>query len=124
MNKPTKRENFTEIAEILRGLGNEELAEVMEHEIELLTRKNASKSKAQKEKEAQNAEYADAVLAVLEGFAEPTFVSEIIKAMPDAMTPENGWSSQKMTPILGRLVADKQVVKTIVKGRSVYALAE
>ena len=40
--KITKRESFTEIAEILKDLGKERLAGVMEHELELLAKKNAS----------------------------------------------------------------------------------
>ena len=40
--KITKRESFTEIVEILKGLGKERLVGVMEHELELLAKKNAS----------------------------------------------------------------------------------
>jgi hypothetical protein len=43
--KFTKRESFTEIKEILEGLGNEKLAEVMEHELELLAKKNSADRK-------------------------------------------------------------------------------
>ena len=39
--KITKRESFTEIVEILKGLGKERLVGVMEHELELLAKKNA-----------------------------------------------------------------------------------
>ena len=41
-NKVTKRDNFISIIEVLKGIGRNDLIEVMEHEIELLDKKKAS----------------------------------------------------------------------------------
>ena len=43
-NKITKKDNFMAIVEVLRENGKEELAKVMEHEIELLSAKAGKKS--------------------------------------------------------------------------------
>jgi hypothetical protein len=43
--KITKRESFTEIKGILEELGKERLAKVMEHELELLAKKNSADKK-------------------------------------------------------------------------------
>lgn len=122
-NKTPKRESFMKIQTILADGGYGELAEVMAHEIELVDRKNASKSKAQIEKAKETAMYADAVEVVLADSSEPILVSEVIKAMPSDMTPDNGWSTQKMTSILTSLVKAGKATKTSEKGRSYYALA-
>ena len=43
--KITKRESFTEIRNVLKEKGYDRLAKVMEHELELLAKKNSSEKK-------------------------------------------------------------------------------
>lgn len=56
MSKTTKRENFTAIIEELEKVNRPDLVEAMKHEIELLDRKNATRSnKPSKAQEANEA---------------------------------------------------------------------
>ena len=63
--KITKRENFVTIVDVLNGAGREDLAAVINHEIELLDNKAAKAKEAAAKKKVEGDELTDAVLAVL-----------------------------------------------------------
>ena len=63
--KITKKENFTKIIGILIDAGCEDLAEVIEHEIELLDNKAAKAKATAAKKKAEGDALRDAVQAVL-----------------------------------------------------------
>ena len=94
----------------------------IEKRIEITRKKNANRGNGeptpkQKEQMALNAEVENAILAVMAEGATytPTDLVKLIDR-PDVA------STQKLTPRLTALVEAHKVVKTTVKGRSVYSL--
>ena len=63
--KITKRDNFNAIIEVLTDAGREDLAKVIEHEIELLDNKAAKAKATAAKKKAEGDALRDAVQAVL-----------------------------------------------------------
>ena len=53
-NEKTIKEMFVEVAEVLRGVEREDLAEFIDGRVEILDKKTATKSKAAQEKQAVN----------------------------------------------------------------------
>ncbi len=115
--KPTKRIHFTEIIGILYEVNRPDLAKVMEHEMELLNRKNSTERKPT-ERQVENAGLADAILFTLTAEPDRLFtIAELIKevpGMPEDMTP------QRMSAILRNTAG---VVKSYEK-RKAYFSAE
>ena len=70
------------------------------------------------ERQIQNLAFRETVLSVVD--ATPRTVSEIQKLDPTLADLSN----QRMSPIINSMVDDKLLVKTVVKGRSYFALAE
>lgn len=63
--KITKRENFLSIVEVLVEAGHEDLAKVIEHEIELLDAKSSKAKARAAEKKAENDALTDIIISVL-----------------------------------------------------------
>lgn len=63
--KITKRENFLNIVEVLVETGHEDLAKVIEHEIELLDAKSSKAKARAAEKKAENDALTDIIISVL-----------------------------------------------------------
>ena len=63
--KITKRDNFNAIIEVLTDAGREDLAKVIEHEIELLDAKSSKAKARTAEKKAENDALTDIVISVL-----------------------------------------------------------
>ena len=63
--KVTKRENFVDAVEVLKAAGREDLAKVIEHEIELLDNKSAKAKAAAAKKKTEGDALTAAVEAVL-----------------------------------------------------------
>ena len=114
-NKTTKREHFTNIANFLRENGKDEWAAVMEHEIDLLDRKNTKngEKKVNEKMEAAKAKVLD-FLATVEN-----------ATVRDVMGVLNTDSSQYATAVLTQLVdkGNGPVKRTMIKGKSHYSLA-
>lgn len=118
--KITKKDRYTEMTAIFEEMGRKDLAEFCGHEIELLAKKNAGKSKVSvAEQEKRNA-LADAVLAILSNETAPIPNAEICKAMPSEFGTV---STQKLTPILTKMVEGGILTAAKVKGRTVYSVA-
>lgn len=118
--KITKRDRYTEMKVIFEGMDRTDLVEFCEHELELLAKKNASKSKVSVAEQEKRDAIAEAVIAVLENETNPIPNAEICKAMPDEFGVV---STQKLTPILTKMVENGVITSAKVKGRTVYALA-
>ncbi len=119
-NKKTVVQMFEEI-KALPGLSAEQVA-FLEKRIEITKKKNASGkggelTPKQKEKLAETEARKSAVLAVMAEGATYT-PSDIVKLLGDPNVP----NTQKLTPMLTALVTENRMVKTVVKGRSMYAL--
>ena len=79
---------------------------------------NKSVNRKPTERQVQNLAFREIVLSVVD--TTPRTVSEIQKLDPSL----SELSNQRMSPIINSMVDDKLLVKTIVKGRSYFALAE
>lgn len=119
-NKKTVVQMYEEILAI-PTLTDEQKA-FIEKRIEITQKKNANRGNGeptpkQKEQMALNAEVENAILAVMAEGATytPTDLVKMVNRTDVA-------STQKLTPRLTALVTDGKVVKTTVKGRSVYSL--
>lgn len=116
VRKPTKREMFTELLN-LPGL-TEEQKNFINHEIDLLTKKNSGEKKPTATQVANEA----LKVAIADGI-EPGrqyTVTEIIKEVPACA----GLTNQKVSPLVNQMVEDGRLVKTVDKRRSFFALAE
>jgi len=118
--KITKKDRYTEMTAIFEGMGRADLAKFCTHELELLAKKNAGKSKVSEKEQAVRDAIADAVVVILENSVEPIPNAEICKAMPNEFGIVN---TQKLTPILAKLVDGEVIAVKTVKGRKVYSLA-
>ena len=117
--KVTKRDNFNAIIKVLKQYDYDELAAVMEHEIELLNRKHGE-SKAVTEKKAQNVALADEVLAILTVADKGMTATDVAKALAEKVGGE--FSNQKATALL-KLLGDK-VTATMDGKRKLFSIAQ
>jgi predicted transcriptional regulator len=118
--KLTKREKFEMIAKIEEVAKNPMLAEFVEHELELLAKKNSSDrglTSTQKENEGIKS-------AIVEEFiAQPNrifTITEMQKNFPCCAELSN----QKISALLKQLVEENKVAKTIDKRKSYFSLAK
>ena len=94
-----------------------DITEKLEKMLESLNKKSGSGRKPT-ERQQENLLLREIVLSVVD--ATPRTVSEIQKLDPTLAELSN----QRMSPIVNSMVDDKLLVKSIVKGRSYFALAE
>ena len=122
MKKITKRERFAEILAIPAVASNPELVEFINHEIELLDRKNSGEKKLTPQQEA-NAVIKANVLELAMANPDRLFtIGELLKEVPDL--PED-MTSQRMTAIVRQMwYTDLTMVKTVDKRKSYFQLAK
>lgn len=111
MQKVTIKEHFVEVAEVLRGVEREDLAEFIEGRIAILDKKSENKKATAKQVENEGIK-AD-ILAALEG--RSVTVGELVK--------EFELSSQKLSALLTQLVKDGKVVRNVEKKVAYFSLA-
>lgn len=120
--RTTKKDNFNEIRTILEGVNRPDLVQVIDHELELLEKKSASRKPTKSQ--VANAELTEALLEVLEENFDPLTILEIqdkderLKALEDG-TPI---SNQRMSALLRPLVANGTVIRTEEKRKAKFAL--
>lgn len=114
VKKMTKRENYA----ILRTLvaDNAELVAFIDHEIELLNKKN-TKSDAPTKKQIENNALKADILANMG--TEPMTISEMCDTIPCL----NGQSNQKVSALVKQLLDDGRLVRTVVKRKAYFAKA-
>ena len=119
--KLTKKEMFGMIKETINGVEVEnknEMLDFIAHEIDLLNRKHSSgESKTQKENKILMEQLKDA-LACLD---KPVTISEFQNISTHEVAT---LSNQKLSALLKKLVDTNEVVKTIEKKKSYFALAK
>ena len=114
--KMTKRDYFTAIL-TKYPLTDDEKAFV-EHELELLTKKNS----ADKKPTAQQVANDGIKTAIADGMTANRLytVTELIKEIPECAELTN----QRVSALLRQMIADGTVVKTVDKRKSYFQLAE
>lgn len=105
MTKVTIKDQFVEVAEVLRGIDREDLATFIDGRIAVLDKKSANKKATakQEENEALKAKILDTLTAEDKAFT----VGELIKVFEV--------SSQKMSALLTQMVKDGAVARTVEK---------
>ena len=118
--KLTKKQKFAMLLEIPAVAENEVLSDFVNHEIELLDKKNATKGdKKPTERQKQNASVADMVVEAMTPNRLYT-ITELLKEVPGL--PED-MTNQRMTHIVKGLVDGGKVTKTVDKRKSLFSLS-
>ena len=113
--KITKRESFTEIKEILEGLGKDSLAEVMEHELELLAKKNSAEKKPTAVQVA-NEGIKSVIYDVLAENGGKMTISEMQKVNAEL----GELSNQRISALVRQLLADGKVERIEEKRKAYF----
>ena len=126
--KVTKREYFTQLRAIVED--KPELVEFIDHELELLDRKNSSNS-GQTKTQKTNGEIAKMLVEELTKLAKPITITDLMK---ESETVKNytytekdevrTLSNQKISAIFKQLVDTKEIVKVTDKKKSYFSVAE
>ena len=112
----TKREYFNELKTIVSG--DENLVAFIDHEIELLDKKNTAPRKPT-EKQMENEKIKDYILAHLD---HAMTVSEMLKGFLTDYPTE--LSNQRVTAIIKQLVEDNSIVRTVENRKAYFSVAE
>lgn len=112
-NKTTKRDYYNRLLTIEEVANDTELVDFIKHELELLDKKNKSKSNELTETQKENLELMEEITTWLNG-RKNTTIADIRKHF--------GLSSQKITPLMTKLVEAGKVTKVTDKRVSYYNL--
>ena len=117
--KPTKRDRFNALLAIPAVAEDAELVEFINHEIELLDKKNTAERKPTA-KQVENAGFKTDILAWME--PDTKYLSaDVAKGVPSIIAA--GISVNRVTAMLTQLVNDGAVIRTEDKRKSYYSLA-
>lgn len=123
--KMTKRDYFNQLLEIAEVKENEALVEFINHELELLEKKNASKSTKPTKKQGANEKLKDLILETME-LDTPYTVTELCNNIDidQDLLNELGvqtLTNSKVTSMLTQLVNVARVSRTESKGKAYYS---
>lgn len=115
VRKPTKKQMFEGLRN-MAGLSAEQVA-FIDHEIELLTKKNSGEKKPTATQVANEA----LKVAIYEGMQDNRLytVTEVIKEIPAVA----GLTNQKVSPLMNQMVESGLLTKTVEKRRSYFSKA-
>lgn len=111
--KITKREKFEMLMTIAEVKANPILSEFIEHELELLAKKNS----AEKKSTAQQAENEAIKETILENLTSRMTISEMQKSIPDLAE----YSNQKISALMRQLILEGLVEKVEDKRKSYFS---
>lgn len=116
--KLTKRDYFSQLREIVKD--NESLVAFIDHEIELLNKKNSSKSDAPSKTQIENKELSNQILDIMVGLDEPKTITELINETEIGKLTfgkdNKEMTNQKLSRLVNDLAKAKVVTRTVVKG--------
>ena len=117
----TKKDRFNQLLALSAVAENADLVAFIEHEIELLERKNASASngtrKPTKTQIANEGIKAEIVEQMSNGVSY--LISDMMKAFPSL----SEYPSQKIVALVRQLVNEGKVTREVVKGKAYFTLA-
>jgi hypothetical protein len=113
--KITKRESFTEIKGILEELGKERLVKVMEHELELLAKKNSADKKPTAVQIANDG-IKSVILEVLVANGDKMTISEMQKANAEL----GELSNQRISALVRQLKEDGKLERIEDKRKAYF----
>ena len=117
--KPTKRDRFNALLAIPAVAENADLVDFINHEIELLDKKNTAERKPTA-KQVENAGFKSDILAWMEP-ATQYAAADVVKGVPSIVAA--GLSANRVTAMLTQLVNDGSLVRTEDKRKNFYSLA-
>ena len=117
--KPTKRDRFNALLAIPAVAENADLVDFINHEIELLDKKNTAERKPTA-KQVENAGFKSDSLAWMEP-ATQYAAADVVKGVPSIVAA--GLSANRVTAMLTQLVNDGSLIRTEDKRKSYYSLA-
>ena len=122
-NVKTNKELFAIIFNIVADANipddeKQELTDFINSRIEQIDKKANTVSKADKAKAELNAQIAAQIIDGLTLADKPVKVSDLIKQYE----PLNGYSTQKLTPIMAGLVKDGKIKKSLYKRETLYSI--
>ena len=117
--KPTKRDRFNALLAIPAVAENADLVDFINHEIELLDKKNTAERKPTA-KQGENAGFKSDILAWMEP-ATQYAAADVVKGVPSIVAA--GLSANRVTAMLTQLVNDGSLIRTEDKRKSYYSLA-
>ena len=124
----TKAMRFEDIKALLNGqpvtygTSIEDAVDFIDHEVNLLAKKNSGENKKQTKTQQENEGYKALILeflATLPDDKDGMTCTEIIKGV----TEFEGFSTQKISPLVRQLMAANKVTKTEAKGKALFRLA-
>jgi hypothetical protein len=120
--KMTKKDRFTKLLTYEEVKADKEMVEFIEHEIELLIKKNAGKSKAAEKNAEANAKM---IAEILEVLTKPMTATEIAKAIQPNY--EMDISNQRVSALMRKLTpktGSGEVTKEVIKGKTYFSKVE
>lgn len=121
--KLTKKDYFNALLAIPAVKENSDLVKFVEHELELLAKKNISNGERKPSKlQEANSEIGKVIVANMERGKGYT-VAEITKVADLRDTNGDLLTTQKVSPIMNKLVEAGILIKTMEKRRSLFSLA-
>ena len=114
--KVTKRERFEQIKALVSN--NAELVAFIDHEIELLNKKNSRSGKPTKT-QVENEIIKNTILDTLQTIGKPVTVTQLL-----ANDELNGLSNQRVSALLTQLRKSDKVVRTVEKKVAFYSIKE
>ena len=117
-NEKTIKEMFVEVAEVLRGVEREDLADFIDGRVEILDKKTATKSKAAQEKQAANEGIKDTIVEALTSFGKAVNITEL-KTYGDL----DQYTTPKLSALLKQLKDEGVIVRTLEKKTPYFTVA-
>ena len=119
VKKLTKRDRFEALLKMTEVQANPDMVAFIQHEIELLAKKNASDKKPTA-KQMENDAVKQVILdAMTENAGKLFTVTDLIKGVPELAD----YSNQRVSALLRQMIEAGAVVKTIDKRKSYFSLA-
>jgi len=112
----TKRENFNELLTIATASNRSDLVEFINHELELLDKKNKAPKKPTAT-QIENEKIKDEIIAVISNSEKGMTATEIVKSLDREI------SVSKVTALLTQLREDNTVVRTVDKRKAYFSIA-
>ena len=120
--KLTKRDYFSQLREIVKD--NESLVAFIDHELELLAKKNSSRSDAPSKTQIENKELSNQILDIMSTLDEAKTVTELINETEIGKLTfgkENkAMTNQKLSRLVNDMAKANLVKRTEVKGTAYF----
>jgi hypothetical protein len=117
VKKETKKDKFSALLALAEVKANPKLVEFINHEIELLEKKNSAEKKPTAQQTANEAIKSAILGNMVEG--KKYTITDLIKSVPECADLTN----QRVSALVRQLVDDKVVVRSEDKRKAYFALA-